>query len=694
MKFKRFIHETKRFQRKIIMSTKIVLSIWFLVLAFIVFHRKDNKVRYRIILNSEERIFPIHSKPFDHRDIDMVAFTNTEKSNFLSKVGHLCTRKENSSNLAFIKYSQLEQTSVSIVIEEMKNDIWLFCAMANGFAHGVMSKQVTFVHNGFWSTVIRGTNHAIVYHDEKSNIRTVHAGFLMLGHTKSGRRVSRRFLFSLLEYWDTFHNDSTLEFNYNTWKGIKLHQLIIDEFVKNPSIWNIHNLHCVGLQLDYFYNIDAFDGKCSRLLNSPCCQMEYDSGVVMLIRDALESLHYKTVPFYDSIRTTISTSIKPEWNGPEPCNNCVRWTRMFDFMADNDCLPSYPCHVCLTKQSYELDFPSQCEKCEFECRCYCKILCHMRPERNRSAKEYLVQIPRFRISSFRLIPRIIHQTYFKELEKDTYPNFSRLVSSWKHSGWEYRFYDNDASAKFLETHFPPEVKEAYEILAPGAYKADLFRYCVLLIYGGIYADVDVLLNMDLNKIDGDIGFMVPVDEPGRAEGTGSCLWNGFIAAAPGHPFIAKVVEMVVNVVRNRFTSVDIDDMLCPNPNLGHSHDWDLLFITGPCLLGAAINVILGKSMQSSIEPGELKTMSHDILIPGRTIILAQNKTDVGSCHRFNWEDKNLIVATTDMPNYEDNVQKSKHYSASTREMKGIFGLKNVYKDMNSANEDFILKIKL
>lgn len=39
------------------------------------------------------------------------------------------------------------------------------------------------------------------------------------------------------------------------------------------------------------------------------------------------------------------------------------------------------------------------------------------------------------------------------------------------------------------------------------------RYCVLLIHGGIYADVDVLLSTDLDKlVEDDIGFMVPVDE--------------------------------------------------------------------------------------------------------------------------------------------------------------------------------------
>lgn len=47
----------------------------------------------------------------------------------------------------------------------------------------------------------------------------------------------------------------------------------------------------------------------------------------------------------------------------------------------------------------------------------------------------------------------------------------------------------------------------------GAFKADLFRYCVLLIRGGVYADMDVLLETNLDDaIASDIGFMTPIDE--------------------------------------------------------------------------------------------------------------------------------------------------------------------------------------
>ena len=44
---------------------------------------------------------------------------------------------------------------------------------------------------------------------------------------------------------------------------------------------------------------------------------------------------------------------------------------------------------------------------------------------------------------------------------------SRLIESWKKSGWEYYFYDDDTAGEFLSTHFPPEVREAYESIIPG-----------------------------------------------------------------------------------------------------------------------------------------------------------------------------------------------------------------------------------
>jgi len=186
---------------------------------------------------------------------------------------------------------------------------------------------------------------------------------------------------------------------------------------------------------------------------------------------------------------------------------------------------------------------------------------------------------------------------------------------------------------FLSTHFPPEVLDAFHGLGPGSFKADLFRYCILLVHGGFYADLDYMLsggNLDI-IIAKDVGFMAGLDDPGRTFDRRHCIQNGFLAVAPGHPFLARVLQNAINNVRNRFTSVDIDRLFCPNPEMRVTYYADVLFTTGPCLLGASINMVLGRPGQMSLNAGEFEIgmeQKMSLGIPGRTIFLDQNLGDV------------------------------------------------------------------
>jgi hypothetical protein len=191
-----------------------------------------------------------------------------------------------------------------------------------------------------------------------------------------------------------------------------------------------------------------------------------------------------------------------------------------------------------------------------------------------------------------------------------------------------------------------------------------------------------------------------------------CLWNGFIAAAPGHPFLAKVVEIVVNNVRNRFTSVDYDNLFCPNPELSVLHAFDTLFTAGPCILGSTVNQILGRPGQTQFEAGELSPLNANVKLPGRTIILHQNKWDVRFCmtgtfefkqsphkhascwlscqmgaHRFTLLEKNMLVAGTDFPEYDDRENEGVEHYSKTHVSTGIYGVDRLYSDNNRANEE-------
>lgn len=381
----------------------------------------------------------------------------------------------------------------------------------------------------------------------------------------------------------------------------------------------------------------------------------------------------------------------------------------YDTLFQNDCLPSnLQCNICLRDKK-----GADCKKCKHVCPCFCKTLCYVSVDEKFVTKELIVTPPFYSRDPDRLVPKIIHQTWFEDVSKEKYPNMSRLTESFKQSGWEYKFYTDDIARDILLSHFPKEVLEAYDALRPGAFKADLFRYCVLLIYGGVYADMDVMLESNLDAaISSDVGFMVPVDEPGKPVGKRMCLWNGFIAAAPAHPFLAKAIETVVNNIRNRFTSVDVDATFCPDPELSVLHAFDTLFTAGPCILGSVVNKVLGRHGQMQFEAGEIDPWINPtqsatktgnavvrkldkeprLRIPGRTIILNQNKWDMGA-HRFTLLEKNLVVAATDMPDYDDrkSLEEKEHYS-KTHVKAGIYGLDKLYINNKKADEDIHILI--
>jgi hypothetical protein len=225
-------------------------------------------------------------------------------------------------------------------------------------------------------------------------------------------------------------------------------------------------------------------------------------------------------------------------------------------------------------------------------------------------------------SKARLIPRIVHQTWREPITQKKYPNWSHFQKSFQQDGYEYRFYTDGEARAFLKAHFPPEILSVYDDILPGAFKADLFRYCILLLYGGVYADIDILMASLLDDvIQDDTGFVVPLDkQPFMSENVTLCLWNGFMAVSPGHPFVAKVIENVVNAVRNRFNYLDYAQMVtCPfQASEDQMNKWALLFATGPCMLGLSVNQVLGRHEQTTFT---LEDIPGNSKIPGKSVFL-------------------------------------------------------------------------
>jgi mannosyltransferase OCH1-like enzyme len=101
------------------------------------------------------------------------------------------------------------------------------------------------------------------------------------------------------------------------------------------------------------------------------------------------------------------------------------------------------------------------------------------------------------------IPKKIFQTW-EVKENEMTEEMQKIVNTWKqfNPDYEYYFFDDNEVYKFMVLHYGEASEEinALNWLEPGAYRADLFRYCILHLQGGIYADCKQMWRTDLDSI--------------------------------------------------------------------------------------------------------------------------------------------------------------------------------------------------
>jgi hypothetical protein len=98
------------------------------------------------------------------------------------------------------------------------------------------------------------------------------------------------------------------------------------------------------------------------------------------------------------------------------------------------------------------------------------------------------------------IPKTIIQTISsKNIENINHYN-SILTFIELNPEYKYVIYDDNESRKFIKDNFDERTLVAYDLLIPGAFKADFFRYCCLYINGGCYFDCKMILLYPLRTI--------------------------------------------------------------------------------------------------------------------------------------------------------------------------------------------------
>ena len=201
-----------------------------------------------------------------------------------------------------------------------------------------------------------------------------------------------------------------------------------------------------------------------------------------------------------------------------------------------------------------------------------------------------------------MIPKKIFQTFES---KDMPFGMSKACESWKQKNpdYEYTFFDKTDRVNFIRNNFNKEVLNAYYTLIPGAFKADLWRVCVLYIYGGVYIDSDTICETPLSElIEADDKFIITRDDPMAKK----WLANAFIASIPNHPILKEVIARIVRNCKSKQEMFYLD-------------------YSGPACMGKSVNFILGNNIEDEYKLGKnngLKIMKHDF---GRTKFTYGNK---------------------------------------------------------------------
>ena len=192
----------------------------------------------------------------------------------------------------------------------------------------------------------------------------------------------------------------------------------------------------------------------------------------------------------------------------------------------------------------------------------------------------LVTKARVEVDEPPMVPLILYQTWHS---KQLPPKMTACVSKLKRDNpeFEHRLYDDADCRAFIKDNFTEDVLDAYDRLIPGAYKADLWRYCVLYVTGGVYLDIKFQCEpglMELTKepetfvLDRPYANMsIPLDtelailnsptftetiikntEKGLWKNDQIGLYNAVMASIPNNPILYDCIQQVVRNVKKEY----------------------------------------------------------------------------------------------------------------------------------------------
>jgi hypothetical protein len=165
------------------------------------------------------------------------------------------------------------------------------------------------------------------------------------------------------------------------------------------------------------------------------------------------------------------------------------------------------------------------------------------------------------------VPMILHQTWRSH---ELLPQHKPFFSSWDKflpNGWIHVLWTDEETESFVRANAPAEFIETYDLYVYPIEKIDTFRYVLLDVYGGVYADLDNELfaapawpDMDnchvylaevccgihterqMERYVVETGSLIP---EGEDRPTPLPVQNSLMVSTRGHPFWKKLIHLAV-----------------------------------------------------------------------------------------------------------------------------------------------------
>jgi mannosyltransferase OCH1-like enzyme len=133
----------------------------------------------------------------------------------------------------------------------------------------------------------------------------------------------------------------------------------------------------------------------------------------------------------------------------------------------------------------------------------------------------------------------------------------------------FYFSDRDC-VEFILKEYGQAYLDYYNMLIPTAYKADLFRYCLLNKYGGCYGDLTLLPLISYEEMTRGVDRVLVRDDGSGSKGS---LWNASMCTKAADPILYSCIAICIDhIITRYFGNTPID-------------------VTGPTVLGEAFRQV-------------------------------------------------------------------------------------------------------